>query len=131
MDHFGFFNLLITCEERKVGARDLRLKLQKKVAQQVPLSGKRSLSSGVRDLREKLSGPMHSQPVNSDPPKAKPAIEAVKPTRKNVAAETPVSGAKKVANQVPKKMTQQKAWTFLIVIFIPFCAPPFITVVWV
>ncbi|RVW33695.1 hypothetical protein CK203_105877 [Vitis vinifera] len=84
---------------RKVGARDLRLKLQKKVGQQVPLSGKGSLSGGVRDLREKLSGTMHSQPVNNDPPKAKPAMEAGKPTRKNVAVEAPVSGTKKVASQ--------------------------------
>ncbi|XP_034692179.1 ankyrin repeat and SAM domain-containing protein 6 [Vitis riparia] len=96
---------------RKVGARDLRLKLQKKVGQQVPLSGKGSLSGGVRDLREKLSGTMHSQPVNNDPPKAKPAMEAGKPTRKNVAAEAPVSGTKKVASQVPRNKTQQKADT--------------------
>nr|CAN78377.1 hypothetical protein VITISV_011025 [Vitis vinifera] len=93
------FNVLMACEDRKVGARDLRLKLQKKVGQQVPLSGKGSLSGGVRDLREKLSGTMHSQPVNNDPPKAKPAMEAGKPTRKNVAVEAPVSGTKKVASQ--------------------------------
>ena len=125
------FNLLITCEDRKVGARDLRLKLQKRVGPQVPLSGKGSLSGSVRDLREKLSGTMHSQPMNSDPPKAKPAIEAGKPTRKNVAVEAPVSGTKKVASQLPKKKTQQKALVFLFFIFIPFCSPPFITAVWV
>ncbi|RVW87303.1 hypothetical protein CK203_037160 [Vitis vinifera] len=109
---------------RKVGARDLRLKLQKKVGQQVPLSGKGSLSGGVRDLREKLSGTMHSQPVNNDPPKAKPAMEAGKPTRKNVAVEAPVSGTKKVASQVPRNKTQQKAWIFFF-FFVPFCALTF------
>ena len=117
------FNVLMACEDRKVGARDLRLKLQKKVGQQVPLSGKGSLSGGVRDLREKLSGTMHSQPVNNDPPKAKPAMEAGKPTRKNVAVEAPVSGTKKVASQVPRNKTQQKAWIFFF--FVPFCALTF------
>lgn len=100
----------MACEDRKVGARDLRLKLQKKVGQQVSLSGKGSLSGGVRDLREKLSGTMHPQPMNSDPPpKAKPAAEAGKTTRKNVPVEAPVSGTKKVASQVPRKKTVQKA----------------------
>lgn len=92
----------------KVGARDLRLKLQKKTMHQ---SARGSLSGGVRDLREKLSGTMHSQPVNADPPKPKPKPRAVEAARKSVAVEAPVPEAKKLANSAPRKMTQQKANT--------------------
>ncbi|CAN1269547.1 SEC23-interacting protein [Linum perenne] len=69
---------------RRIDAQDLRLKLQKKTA--APESGRR----GVRDLREKLSGTMNPQPVNADPPKAKPAprrtvaVEATEPEVKKV-----------------------------------------------
>ncbi|KAH9784813.1 SAM domain-containing protein [Citrus sinensis] len=79
---------------RIVGVRDLRLKLQKKSLQQVSQSGKGHLS-GVRDLREKLSGTMNSQPVNSDPPK--PKLEAAKLARKSVAVEAPEPESKRVA----------------------------------
>ncbi|KAK9282131.1 hypothetical protein L1049_005043 [Liquidambar formosana] len=96
---------------RKVGARDLRLKLQKKGLQPMPQSGKGSLSGGMRDLREKLSGTMHSQPMNTDPPKPKPILEAGKPARKSVAVEAPVPETKKVSNPAPKKKTQKKADT--------------------
>lgn len=66
---------------------------------------------GVRDLREKLSGTMHSQPVNADPPKPKPKPRAVEAARKSVAVEAPVPEAKKLANSAPRKMTQQKAYS--------------------
>ncbi|KAH9728778.1 SAM domain-containing protein [Citrus sinensis] len=79
---------------RIVGVRDLRLKLQKKSLQQVSQSGKGHLS-GVRDLREKLSGTMNSQPVNSDPPK--PKLEAAKLARKSVAVEAPEPESKRIA----------------------------------
>uniref|UniRef100_A0A6N2LTU0 SAM domain-containing protein n=1 Tax=Salix viminalis TaxID=40686 RepID=A0A6N2LTU0_SALVM len=73
----------------KIDARDLRLKLQRKNLQQV------SPRSGVRDLREKLSGTMNSRPTNVDPPK--PKIAVAKPARKSVAVEAPEPEIKKTA----------------------------------
>ncbi|KAF9669745.1 hypothetical protein SADUNF_Sadunf14G0139400 [Salix dunnii] len=64
---------------RKIDARDLRLKLQRKSLLQA------SPGSNARDLREKLSGTMNSQPVNADPPK----IAVAKLTRKSVAIKAP------------------------------------------
>ncbi|KAF4367493.1 hypothetical protein F8388_009121, partial [Cannabis sativa] len=78
---------------RQIDSRDLRLKLQRK-NQQASVSGRGS-HSGVRDLREKLSGSMHPQPVNYDP--HKPSLEAAKPTRRSV------------ANSAAKKKAPQKA----------------------
>ncbi|KAK1569307.1 hypothetical protein Q3G72_035237 [Acer saccharum] len=91
---------------RIVGVRDLRMKLQKKSLQKVSQSGKGSLS-GVRDLREKLSGTMNFQPVNSDPPK--PKLEAAKSARKSVAVETPGAETKRVSDLAMRKNVQQKA----------------------
>ncbi|KAJ0053744.1 hypothetical protein Pint_01533 [Pistacia integerrima] len=91
---------------RIVGVRDLRLKLQKKSVQQVSQGGK-STFSGVRDLREKLSGTMNSQPLNSDPPK--PYLLAAKPARKSVAVEAPETDTKRVADPTLRKKVQQKA----------------------
>ncbi|CAA6667900.1 unnamed protein product [Spirodela intermedia] len=54
----------------RFGDRDLRLKLQRKSSGQFQQGGR---NPGVRDLREKLSGTMHSQPGNGDPSKAKAA----------------------------------------------------------
>ena len=81
------------------------MKLQRK-SQQASVSGKGSYS-GVRDLRERLSGTMHPQPVNYDPPKPKP--EAPKPARKSVAIQAPALESKKVANPAAKKKASQKA----------------------
>ena len=66
--------------EAKVGSGDLRLKLQKKASQQAYQGGR---VSGVRDLREKLSGTVNSQPANVNPPKAKaaPALPKAAPER--------------------------------------------------
>ncbi|KAF8391979.1 hypothetical protein HHK36_022319 [Tetracentron sinense] len=97
---------------RKVGVRDLRLKLQKKGSQQVYQSGKGSLAGGSQDLREKLSGTMHSQPGKIELPKAKPVLEAVKPARKIVSAEAPVPETQKVSNlTISRQKAQQKAHT--------------------
>jgi len=90
---------------RRVGATDLRLKLQKKSASQ---SGKGSLSGGVRDLREKLSGTMYTQPANSAPAKPKAVVEASKPARKNVIVEAPAPETKRVASLVSKKKNSAK-----------------------
>ncbi|KAF8402111.1 hypothetical protein HHK36_013063 [Tetracentron sinense] len=95
--------------KRKVGVKDLRLKLQKKGSQQVYQSGKGSLA-GVRDLREQLSGTMRSQPADTDLPKPKPVLVAAKPARRSVAVEAPLQDTKNVANSAPlRKKTQQKA----------------------
>ncbi|XP_058103262.1 uncharacterized protein LOC131246843 [Magnolia sinica] len=96
----------------KVGARDLRLKLQRKGSLQAHQSGKGS-REGVRDLREKLAGTMHTQPANTDTPKAKAVAEAAKPVKKSVLpTEAIMSDSKKVANPASsRKKSQQKADT--------------------
>ncbi|KAM6564891.1 hypothetical protein CsatB_024889 [Cannabis sativa] len=91
---------------RQIDSRDLRLKLQRK-NQQASVSGRGS-HSGVRDLREKLSGSMHPQPVNYDP--HKPSLEAAKPTRRSVAIAVAPEN-RKVANSAAKKKAPQKAST--------------------
>ena len=95
----------MACEDRKVDARDLRLKLQRKNLQQVSQSGRGTLS-GVRDLREKLSGTMNTQPINADPPK--PKLEVAKPARRSVAVETPEPEPKRAATTAARKKAQQK-----------------------
>ncbi|CAK9156884.1 unnamed protein product [Ilex paraguariensis] len=90
---------------RRVGAKDLRLKLQKKNAEQAT----RSVRGSVRDLREKLSGIAYSQPVSTDPPRPKPMLEGHNFVRKSVTVEAPVPETKKIASSVTKKKTQQKA----------------------
>lgn len=82
---------------RKVTGQDLRLKLQKKGLQPATRSGKSSTPS-TRDLRERLSGTMNTQPKNSDPPKSK---VIAKPSSKSVGAEAPA--VKRPANPAPKK----------------------------
>ncbi|GMP48565.1 hypothetical protein CsSME_00015875 [Camellia sinensis var. sinensis] len=105
---------------RRVGTKDLRLKLQKKSVQQATKSGNGSVS-GARDLREKLSGTMYSHPANTDLPKPKPVLEGSKPVRKSVIVEALEPETKKVASSVPRKKTQQKALLSLIII----CPFPF------
>ena len=89
---------------KSIDPRDLRLKLQKKSSQQ-SFAGQRG--SGVRDLREMLSGTMHPQPVNADPPKAKPSSEIVKVTRRENADVMPVRQSKKVPKPTSSKKTSQ------------------------
>uniref|UniRef100_A0A7N1A0Q8 SAM domain-containing protein n=1 Tax=Kalanchoe fedtschenkoi TaxID=63787 RepID=A0A7N1A0Q8_KALFE len=62
----------------KITTRDLRLKLQRKSLQPTTQNGKGSNPGGVRDLREMLSGAMHSQPLNNDIPRPKVAAKPVK-----------------------------------------------------
>ncbi|KAJ6836299.1 ankyrin repeat and SAM domain-containing protein 6 [Iris pallida] len=92
----------------EVGAKDLRLKLQKKSSQQAHQGGR---ESGVRDLREKLSGSLKSQLTNTDPPKAKVILESVKPIKKVAAvAEATAANSKKVSLQTTSsKKSQQKS----------------------
>ncbi|XP_027767596.1 uncharacterized protein LOC107031699 isoform X1 [Solanum pennellii] len=96
---------------QRIGAKDLRLKLQKKSVQQATQSVKGSVSGGVRDLREKLSGTVYSQKVENDPPKAKLKVapEISKHVRRSSTAEAPAMETKKIASTVSKKKPQQKA----------------------
>ncbi|VFQ69705.1 unnamed protein product [Cuscuta campestris] len=75
---------------RKLGAKDLRLKLQKR---------------SVTDLREKLSG----AEADKFKPKPNSAFEVSKPLRKSVVADTPTSETKNGASTTSKKKSQQKA----------------------
>ncbi|GJN03190.1 hypothetical protein PR202_ga20602 [Eleusine coracana subsp. coracana] len=92
---------------KSMDPRDLRLKLQRR-SSQPGFAGTKS--SGVRDLREKLSGTMHPQPSNADPPKPKPVSEVVKITRRENAAEVAVRHqSKKASKQASfKKISQPK-----------------------
>ncbi|KAJ6790457.1 ankyrin repeat and SAM domain-containing protein 6-like isoform X2 [Iris pallida] len=84
----------------KVGPRDLRLQLQKKSIHQTFQGGR---DSGVRDLREKLSGAMHSQPPNIDLPKA--SSESTKTVKKTApSAQAPLPESKKILNPTSSKM---------------------------
>ncbi|KAM3216924.1 SEC23-interacting protein [Capsicum annuum] len=96
---------------QRIGAKDLRLKLQKKSIEQAIQSVKGSVSGGMRDLREKLSGTVYSHTVENDLPKAelKVAPEISKPVRRSSIAETPAMETKKIARTVSKKKSQQKA----------------------
>ncbi|KAG9447920.1 hypothetical protein H6P81_014048 [Aristolochia fimbriata] len=92
----------------KIGSKDLRLKLLRKGTQQTYQRGSASLG-GVHDLRDKLSGTMHSQPANANAPKSKQVSEIIRPAKKTTAVNSSVSEVKQVA--VPassKKKTQQK-----------------------
>ena len=74
-------------------------------------------SSGVRDLREKLSGTMHPQPSNADPPKPKPVSEVVKISRREAADEMPARQSKKASKQPSVKKTSQPKVCILLAIF--------------
>nr|VDD47123.1 unnamed protein product [Brassica oleracea] len=94
---------------RRVDSRDLRLKLQKR--DDGSQSG-RGGGSGVRDLREKLSGTMTVQPKNSDPLKSK--VEAARPSMKSVATDTETEVTRKASGQATRKKSQQAIrFTFL------------------
>ncbi|MBA0704827.1 hypothetical protein Golax_017060 [Gossypium laxum] len=104
----SFDCVLMVCEDRKVDARDLRLKLQRKSLQNVSQSGRGTLS-GVRDLREKLSGTMNAQPINADPPKQK--VKVAQPASKSVAVETTEPEPRRAANTPARKKAKQSADT--------------------
>lgn len=94
----------MTSKDRRVGPRDLRLKLQRKSINQ----GRGPMSGATGDLREKLSGILYSRTVESKPPpvRPKPAPEASKPPRKSVVAKAPAPKIKPA--DVPKKASQPK-----------------------
>ncbi|OWM82895.1 ankyrin repeat and SAM domain-containing protein 6 [Punica granatum] len=103
-EHDLFENDEPQLSNHKVGARDLRLKLQKKGLQSATQSG--APASNVRDLREKLSGIVSSPPANSGASKPKSASEAPRTTRKSAVVEA--STETKSANPAHKKKNQQK-----------------------
>ncbi|MBA0605656.1 hypothetical protein Godav_018208 [Gossypium davidsonii] len=105
---------------RKVDARDLRLKLQRKSLQNVSQSGRGTLS-GVRDLREKLSGTMNAQPINADPPKQK--VKVSQPARKSVAVETTEPEPRRAANTPARKKAKQSVCNLCS--FLPFSVFPY------
>ncbi|KAL0799436.1 hypothetical protein Bca101_054611 [Brassica carinata] len=86
---------------RRVDSGDLRTKLQKR--HHGSQSG-REAGSGVRDLREKLSGTMNMQPKNSDPLKSK--AETARPSMKSVVTGT-ATEARKTSSQATRKKSQQ------------------------
>ncbi|WZY83449.1 ankyrin repeat and SAM domain-containing protein 6-like [Brassica napus] len=77
---------------RRVGSGDLRMKLQKRH------HGSQS-SSGVRDLREKLSGTMNVQP--------KSKVETARPSLKSVVTGTATETTRKTSSQATRKKSQQ------------------------
>ncbi|KAG0462640.1 hypothetical protein HPP92_021116 [Vanilla planifolia] len=91
----------------KVGPKDLRLKLQKKVPQQIYQSGK---GTGMVDLREKLSGIMHSHITSSGPAKTKTVPESSTIAKKTVSSvEVSAQEPKKVSIPTPDKKAKQKS----------------------
>lgn len=114
----GFDCLLMgyDCEDRKVSAQDLRVKLQRKGLQPAAQSGKSS-APNTRDLRERLSGTMTPQPTNADPPKSK----VVKPSTKNVDVETPTAQIKRPAEPAHKKSRKVLLYDIIFNCQLNFC----------
>ncbi|CAM8985160.1 unnamed protein product [Rhodiola kirilowii] len=95
----------------KIGTRDLRLKLQRKSLQSTVQNGNGSNSGGVHDLREKLSGTMHSQPLNNNLPKPKGA-DPRRPVKK-VVDTAPAPETKKAARPIKKNKADTEVDNFL------------------
>ncbi|CAM8898542.1 unnamed protein product [Rhodiola kirilowii] len=100
-EHDLFKDIVTRLSNDKIGTGDLRSKLQRKSLQSNIKNGNRSNAGVVRDLREKLSGTMHSQPLNNNIPKAK----AVGPrnTIKKIVGTAPGPEKQKVAGPPSKK----------------------------
>ncbi|KAI4319314.1 hypothetical protein MLD38_032927 [Melastoma candidum] len=94
--------------DRQVGARDLRLKLQRRGLQ--PTSqGVKGSAPGVRDLREKLSGVVTSQPTRTEVTKPKVVPEATKRLRRTVGDGASTEETKAVSASAARKKPAQKA----------------------
>ncbi|XP_011625554.1 ankyrin repeat and SAM domain-containing protein 6 isoform X2 [Amborella trichopoda] len=96
--------------DSKVGSKDLRLKLQRKASQQASQSSRLPQTS-VGDLREKLSGIIHSQPSNTDQPNVKLVPDAAKTVKKTISSnELGGMDGKKIVNpSMTEKRVQQKS----------------------
>uniref|UniRef100_M4CAL1 SAM domain-containing protein n=1 Tax=Brassica campestris TaxID=3711 RepID=M4CAL1_BRACM len=79
---------------RRVDSGDLRMKLQKRH------HGSQS-GSGVRDLREKLSGTMNVQPISK--------VETARPSLKSLVTGTATETTRKTSSQATRKKSQQAA----------------------
>lgn len=90
-----------------VDPTDLRWKLQKKGSQQGYQSGKASV---VRDLRDKLSGAMQSQPPNIDPSKAKRVSEISGTIKKSLRHDPPKPEAKKPTDSTVGNPSKRKVY---------------------
>ncbi|XP_009134954.1 ankyrin repeat and SAM domain-containing protein 6 [Brassica rapa] len=77
---------------RRVDSGDLRMKLQKRH------HGSQS-GSGVRDLREKLSGTMNVQPISK--------VETARPSLKSLVTGTATETTRKTSSQATRKKSQQ------------------------
>ena len=82
----------MTCLDRRVDSGDLRMKLQKRH------HGSQS-GSGVRDLREKLSGTMNVQPISK--------VETARPSLKSLVTGTATETTRKTSSQATRKKSQQ------------------------
>jgi len=78
----------------KTGVQDLRVKLQQKNSYRSSPSGNDS-QGGVRDLREKLSGPIQSRPANTE------AARRTVSVMKGSSASKPVPASKPMVPPVP------------------------------
>lgn len=86
--------------------------LQKKASQQSDQGVK---DTGVRDLREKLSGRMHSQPQSIDFPTAKLASEIIIPIKRSVpSVEAHALEYRKFNPSSSSKKSQQKVLVSLL-----------------
>lgn len=94
----GFRFALFLHEDNKIGTGDLRSKLQRKSLKSTIQSDYGLNSRGVHDLREKLSGTMHSQPLNNSLPKT----DTLK-TKNKIADTAPETVTKKVTRPPSKK----------------------------
>lgn len=104
--HVRYLIYVSSLTDSRVGATDLRLKLQKRSIQKATHTG--NGSAHIRDLREKLSGTVYSQPAEAARAKPRVATEGTKPLRKSVVTEASVPETKKVNNTVSKKKAEQK-----------------------
>ncbi|CAL9147382.1 uncharacterized protein LOC135619415 [Musa acuminata AAA Group] len=91
---------------KSVDPTDLRWKLQKKGSQHGHQSGKASV---VRDLRDKLSGTMQSQPPNIDPSKAKRVSEISGTIKKSLRHDPPKPEAKKPTDSTVGNPSKRKS----------------------
>lgn len=106
--HVRYLIYVLFLTDSRVGATDLRLKLQKRSIQKATHTGNGSVQGGIRDLREKLSGTVYSQPAEAARAKPRVVTEGTRPVRKSVVTEASAPETKKVNNTVSKKKAEQK-----------------------
>ncbi|KAL8480765.1 hypothetical protein ACS0TY_026785 [Phlomoides rotata] len=103
----------MTSIDRRVGTKDLRLKLQRRSIEQATQSVRGSVSRGSKDLREKLSGTSYARPSESGPHslRPRPAGDTRKHQSNDVVAEASDQGKKKITSSISKKKTQEQVET--------------------